>query len=252
MNEVVKLINEIELRNSVIEIIAKSCHSLILSSFDAKKDWETLALNSTCKLSVLPFAVTHPYYNQISIEELKKEFKIEKEFFIISNQFWIHKNHMLVFKSITAFIKKGFEYQFVFTGKEDDYRNPNYYNEILNYIEQNKLNNTVRLLGLIDRTKQLALMKHATAIIQPSLFEGWSTVVEDGKAMNQFVFVSDIPVHREQITENCCFFNPYDEMDLLDKLVNFLNQKPAIKQIDYSTNIKKFGEEFHEILKSTL
>ncbi len=40
-----------------------------------------------------------------------------------------------------------------------------------------------RFLGFIDRGEQLQLMKNSIAIVQPSLFEGWSTVVEDTKAM---------------------------------------------------------------------
>jgi glycosyltransferase involved in cell wall biosynthesis len=38
-------------------------------------------------------------------------------------------------------------------------------------------------------------------VIQPSLFEGWSTVVEDAKAIGRPLIVSDLPVHKEQ-TEN--------------------------------------------------
>ena len=32
---------------------------------------------------------------------------------------------------------------------------------------------------------QLRLMKESLGVIQPSLFEGWSTVIEDAKALNK-------------------------------------------------------------------
>ena len=53
-------------------------------------------------------------------------------------------------------------------------------------------------------------MRRAAAIIQPSYFEGWSMLVEDCRALGKQVFVSDIPVHREQSPTDATFFNPAD------------------------------------------
>jgi hypothetical protein len=50
-------------------------------------------------------------------------------------------------------------------------------------------------VGFIDRAEQTMLLKNAISIVQPSLFEGWSTVVEDAKALNQYMILSDIPVN---------------------------------------------------------
>ena len=38
--------------------------------------------------------------------------------------------------------------------------------------------------------------------MQPSLCEGWGTVLEDAKVLDKAVLLSDIPVHREQKNEN--------------------------------------------------
>jgi glycosyltransferase involved in cell wall biosynthesis len=56
----------------------------------------------------------------------------------------------------------------------------------------------VYLLGLIARHEQIQLMRSALAVVQPSLFEGWSTVVEDARALGKPVIYSDIAVHLEQ------------------------------------------------------
>jgi hypothetical protein len=58
-------------------------------------------------------------------------------------------------------------------------------------------------------------MNHALAIIQPSLFEGWSTVVEDVKAMNQHIIVSDLNVHRDQLGVQAFYFNPNNENEAI-------------------------------------
>ncbi len=89
-------------------------------------------------------------------------------------------------------------------------------------------------------------MKHSQAIIQPSLFVGWSTVVEDAKAMNQSLILSDIRVHREQINRNVDFFEPENAKQLAQILENY---KPKSEISDYKTNITKFGETFRNILE---
>ena len=76
----------------------------------------------------------------------------------------------------------------------------------------------IYFLGFIDRIDQLVLMENAMAIIQPSLFEGWSTVVEDAKALNQTLIVSDIPVHKEQLKDKGNYFAPNDYDELAQKM----------------------------------
>ena len=88
-------------------------------------------------------------------------------------------------------------------------------------------------------------MKNSYAMVQPSLFEGWSTVVEDAKALNKFIFLSDLDVHKEQNPKNACFFDAKNEDDLVNKL---LTVKPTQESYDYSENRKQFAKDFLEII----
>ena len=67
-----------------------------------------------------------------------------------------------------------------------------------------------RPLGVVPYRDMLGLMRHAVAVINPSLFEGWSTSVEEAKSMGKAVVLSDIPVHREQAPGRGLFFDPRD------------------------------------------
>ena len=71
-------------------------------------------------------------------------------------------------------------------------------------------------LGLIERREQIVIMKNAHFLIQPSLFEGWGTVVEDAKVLDKTIILSDIEVHREQKNHKCVLFNPYDAGELAE------------------------------------
>jgi glycosyltransferase involved in cell wall biosynthesis len=113
----------------------------------------------------------------------------------------------------------------------------------------------LRFLGFIDREEQLLLMKHAIAVIQPSLFEGWSTVVEDSKSIGARLIVSDIAVHQEQLEAygGKWFFSPTDEKQLAERISEAM--QASAKQVpqaryEYSKDIVRFAEKFIEIIES--
>jgi hypothetical protein len=104
----------------------------------------------------------------------------------------------------------------------------------------------VKFLGFIDRAEQLLILKNSIAVIQPSLFEGWSTVVEDCKAQNHNIILSSLPVHKEQISEGAIFFNPYEPQDLANSIRNF---KAIELKFDYDKSIIKFAQDFMKVLQ---
>ena len=60
------------------------------------------------------------------------------------------------------------------------------------------------------------MLRRAVAVIQPSQFEGWSALVEDARALGKRMYVSDIPVHREQRPPNAIFFQLGDAEQLAE------------------------------------
>ena len=101
-------------------------------------------------------------------------------------------------------------------------------------------------LGFIEREEQLILLKNAQAVIQPSLFEGWSTVIEDVKAQNNYIIASNLGVHQEQLIDypNYSLFDPKSATDLAEKM-----QQQFIKNdYSYDQKIRKFGDSFVNIL----
>lgn len=235
-------------RDRSISEIAAYKNNLILSSKAAKSDWDRLGIEKKANVFVIPFAVTHPQINLLSIENLLAQYGLQEKYIIVSNQFWVHKNHFVVLKAALILKKKSISFQFVFTGSTEDTRQPNYYQSILDFINDNNLNQNIKILGLIERTHQLKLMQHAQYVLQPSLFEGWSTVIEDAKCLNKHVIASNISVHVEQLGDNATFFNPSNELELADKIQHLLNNDSKSYHTDYNKNVVEFGQQFFEVL----
>src|SRR5207249_106255 len=125
---------------------------------------------------------------------VQARYHLPDRFFMVSNQFWQHKNHRVVFEALALLHEKNVEPVVVCTGQLQDFRNKNYGNEVLQKLHTLGIAQQLRLLGLIPRDEQIQLMRRALAVIQPSFFEGWSTVVEDARSLGKRLILSDIPV----------------------------------------------------------
>jgi len=238
--------SEIKKRDQEIREACLRHIPIVFSSYDSLHDFKKFYPDfSDNETFVVHFAASLPDFSELDVNAIKNKYGVEKKYLFCANQFWQHKNHLFLFKAFKRALEAGLDAQLVCTGKLEDFRAPEYIAEVKNYLTSNHLEKDILVLGMIDKIDLYCLMKHAYAVIQPSLFEGWNTTVEDCKAMNKFIFLSDLNVHREQINQNVCFFNPHDEDDLAGKL---LTVTPTEKYFNYDNCVRQFGEDFMKVI----
>lgn len=232
---------------------------LILSSQDCWNDFNSLFPEHKCAVEIVPF-VSYIEKQIGSITKDKEHEILNKyelaggKYVCIMNQFWKHKNHIVVFEAIAKIVEQESDddVQFVFTGLMEDFRNPEYINRLKDILKEEQVANKIKILGFIDRVEQLTIMKNAEYVIQPSLFEGWGTVVEDAKVLDKTILLSDIPVHREQMTEKCVLFNPNDSLQLAELIIreNKKTHESSIKSgiTEMAIRAQKYSNGFEKIL----
>lgn len=233
-------------------LYAKRHYKMVLSSQSALKDYIQHYGHYAENVYVIPFV------SEISEElkcsdyyKIKEEYRLPDQYFLVSNQFWQHKNHILVFKAILKVRQKyGIEIKVVFTGLMEDDRNPKYIQRIKKYIYENQISSNIELLGLIARKAQLQIMQHALAVVQPSLFEGWGTVVEDAKTLGVPIIMSDLDVHYEQQVNNCIIFNRYDADELADILYRVWSGQTVFEKSEYDMRYyaQQYGNIFLKVI----
>lgn len=245
--------DEITNRHQCCENMVAHSYPIVFSSQSALNDFNLFYPDSKNIKYVIQFAVTHPDLSRVDINSVKAKFGIDGEYFFSPNQFWQHKNHIAIIEAAKILKTNGKAVKIIFTGKEQDYRNPDYANNLKQKVAKYGLESHIVFLGFIDRVDQLVLMKNALAVIQPSLFEGWSTVVEDAKALNQTLIVSDIDVHKEQLNDKAYFFEPNDYNDLASKIDEVLeNPSNELRyDLDYRKDIVKFALNFKQLINRT-
>jgi glycosyltransferase involved in cell wall biosynthesis len=150
-------------------------------------------------------------------------YDVQEPFFMISNQFWIHKRHDTAFQALKIFSQTHSAGQLVCTGGLIDNRFPDYFSELLSYVKNNGLADRVRILGLIPKADQIDLMKRSIAVIQPTSFEGGpgGGSVYDAVALGVPTIVSDIAVNRE-IEEFVTAYFPLGDARALSDLMGWL------------------------------
>jgi glycosyltransferase involved in cell wall biosynthesis len=115
-------------------------------------------------------------------------------------------------------------------------------------------------LGKIPFDHLVGLMRHATAFINPSHFEGWSTSVEEAKSMGKQILLSDLPVHREQCPDRAFFFSPDDPEALaLSMLAAHRHYDPILDQKmqlrareEFTKRQKAYGNAYINIVARVL
>lgn len=225
---------EIKKRDHQFAAIALCAREVVFSSYDSLDHYNRFFPDSKANKHVYNFVSLLD--KNIVLSEIP--IKIPDNYFIVCNQFWPHKNHLVVLKALKRALDADEKIHVVFTGKFDDGRNKNYVNELRTYIAGQHLEKLVTFTGFISRQHQVNLIVKARAIIQPSFFEGWSTVVEDAKALNKFLVLSDIRVSREQVKNNACFFEPTNDEQLAAILTRLYKENIIIDPLNYNNNIE--------------
>lgn len=201
--------------------LAKRATLVMLSSQNALEHYSDFAPEYAYKARLAPFPSSLAFnLPSGDVHASRRKFNLPEKFALVTNQFWQHKNHLVVVRALGQLRRRGIRIPVVMTGLTVDHREPDNqtFSRLLQLIATEGLCGQVIILGLIPFPDLVNLMRAATLVIQPSRFEGWSTVVQDVKALGRPLLCSDIPVHREQAPEALGFF-PCDSDGTLADLV---------------------------------
>ena len=203
-------------RDATIERWHRHCAALLFSSESARGDFERFYGKARIPVFVIPFVPLTRPVDQLVVDQVGGKYSLPGQYFYIPNQFWGHKNHKLVIEAALLLRAEGLDVNLVFTGGAQDYRHSGHYASLVE--RASGLGEHARFLGVVPYEDVLALMERAIAVINPSLFEGWSTTVEEARNLGKTILLSDIDVHREQAPPRGVYFNPDDSRRLAEKM----------------------------------
>jgi len=220
-----------------------SGRTIMLSSNDARNDCERYYPSTKGRTSTVHFAVdvSSPIFYE-EARGLADSYGLPEHFFFLPNQFWKHKNHKLVLDALSILKQRGKKIVVVCSGAQEDPRDPSYFPDFLRKIEENRLSDNILLLGLVPYSHLIMLMRASSALLNPSLFEGWSTTVEEARAIGTPMVLSDLSVHREQMGHSAIYFDRRSADSLANALEGFVPMDREARS-QYVADAKKNARE---------
>ncbi len=196
----------------------------------------------------------------VNVDDTLRRLGVSQPYGYLPYQFWKHKNHLTVFQAWKILREKGHRYQLICTGSTTDSRSPEHFSELSTYLLSAGIAEDVHILGMVPREDQWQLYRGAKIILQPSLFEGWSTSVEEARCLGKPILLSDIPVHREQLSETGFFFEPTNSVALAELIVGIWDKLPdgidleseRMANQENPVRLQSFGRRLLGIFRETI
>ena len=197
--------------------------SVMVSSEDTKRACEHYYWASRGKIGVVHFAI--PPGAIVEYEDARAmadHYGLPDKYIFMPNQFWRHKNHGLVLEALGIMKERGHQIVIAASGMQSDPRDPAYFPSFFERVQKMGLTTDFRLLGMIPYPHLALLMRASMAMLNASLFEGWSTTVEEAKSLGTPLILSDIDVHREQMGDKAIYFDRTSARSLADNISSFV------------------------------
>ncbi|WP_436717137.1 glycosyltransferase family 1 protein [Roseiconus lacunae] len=256
---------ELRHRDELFSFLSASCNRIVCSSASVQADMQQFFPEAEDRTYVLRFRTLPPASaTDADPTDVMRQLQIDEPYVYLPYQFWQHKNHRVVFEAWHLINQQMTEQQgrtplLVCSGATIDGRNPDHVPGLERFIREHQLDDRIRILGMVPREQQWQLYRNANLIVQPSLFEGWSTSVEEARTLGKQVLLSDIPVHREQADSPEQLFPPHDP-ELLAKMVRqaMKASKPGIdieRECDAKAEsierMQRFGRDLVQLFQET-
>jgi glycosyltransferase involved in cell wall biosynthesis len=201
---------------------------------------------------VVHFAIPPgPVIGEAEARAMADHYGLPEKYIFMPNQFWRHKNHGLVLEALRLLKDQGTSIVIAASGMQSDTRDPSYFPSFFERIQKLGLTDDFRLLGMIPYPHLALLMRASTAMINASLFEGWSTTVEEAKSLGTPLILSDIDVHHEQMGDGALYFDRTSAASLANVIRDFVpasqderNERCRRARQDALNRVADFADHF--------
>ncbi|BAL97471.1 glycosyl transferase, group 1 [Rubrivivax gelatinosus IL144] len=220
---------EIKRRDDDFSRMLELARCVIVNARAVAADIKTYHPQHRAKILTLPFAAApNPRWLE-SAQAPTAKYGITGRYFIVSNQFWQHKDHLTIWRAFARIRQDHPDIRLVCTGETQDYRNPNHMATLSAEADRLGITDRLHILGLIPKSDQIALLRNAIAVIQATLSEGGpgGGCIFDSVSLGVPSIVSNIPVNLELNEPTVRFFRTGDPDALAGAMHEHIVRPPS-------------------------
>lgn len=200
------------------------------------------------KVVVTYEGVSGDFLNRGSRKKMAEKLPKDKKVLLYVGSLYPHKNVGLVIQAM-----KGLpDYHLVIVGARTVFQT-----QMQQTAKKHKVSSSVSFFGYLDDKDLAALMASATALVQPSLSEGFGLTGIEAMAASLPVIASNIPVFEEIYGKAAIFFDPYSlpsfieavkTLDSSDRQKLILEGQTQSHKYSWDTMAKQTLREYHKLL----
>jgi glycosyltransferase involved in cell wall biosynthesis len=156
----------------------------------------------------------YPTPSPEDLETVRRQMSLPEKFLLFPAQTWPHKNHLALLDAIALLRDEtGLEVTTVCPGKQAEH-----FARIQARASELGLSDTVRFPGFVTPLELRSLYTIATALIFPSLFEGWGLPVSEALGIGLPVACSAIPSLMDVAGDAALTFDPTRPEEIADSI----------------------------------
>lgn len=233
--------------------------TLMVSSQDAKRDLQRFYGVPAQRVCAVPFALpvpASPHPN--ALETIRERYGLPDKFLICPNQFHPHKNHSNLVNAVVELARSGSPVTIICPGGDGYGIGVGTLEKIRQYVKAQNAEELVRLPGRVSSEDLHSLFFSSAGLINPSLFEGWSTTVEEAKAIGLPMLLSNLGVNREQAAEKATYFDPHDISSMSECIREFYRRPPTDRPNTETLNdqathrLRRFADSFESTVRQSI
>jgi glycosyltransferase involved in cell wall biosynthesis len=237
---------EIKRRNTKYSLISKICDGILVESqLTIKHIFENYDVKSN--IHVLPLLYPQ-YLNKKKNVNIFKKYNLPKEYIFYPAQFWEQKNHINLLKAFKIISNKYKNLNLVLSGaKKINYKN------VLNKIDELKINDKIFLIDYIDENDMYSLYKKSKCVTYVPFTGPTNIPPLEAIKVGVPLVCSNVYSMKKQIgKKSALFVNPKSEKDISKKIDKILTSKKIRQKIIQSGKLKSksFGiEKYAKLLE---
>ncbi|MEZ5025808.1 MAG: glycosyltransferase family 1 protein [Chitinophagales bacterium] len=190
------------------------------------------------KIDVVLLNMQHLWFDKFLLNKEEYKKTVKEPYLLYPAVTWQHKNHLNLLKAILHLREtKNINVKLICTGKTTEY-----YTQTLHlFIVENRLDNNVSFVGIVDDENLFSLYQNAVGVVVPTKYEAGSFPLMESIMMQIPVICSNVTSLPETIGNEKYIFNPDDIQEMADKIELLFTSEEFRQQcvMDCQQQIKK-------------
>ncbi len=211
-----EFLDQFDWREKIFSEALQKAYKVITSNEAGKNELIKYGHVPEERIELVPFS--HPVVPQIPFDG-KFPDVITKRFVFLPAAFWAHKNHFTLVKAFRLLMNEveSNDLQLVLAGP--DKGNRKYIEE---QIRELGLTEKVIILGFVEKNLIWELYRRAEMLVFPTLLGPNNLPPLEALSVGCPAVISGIEGHRQQFGESVLYFDPFDEKELVSKILSLL------------------------------